>query len=37
MCIRDSFKPDPVMFEDTVYDYETLHVRMREQAFLRCV
>ena len=22
------------MFEDTVYDYETLHVRMREQAFL---
>ena len=28
------FKPDPVMFEDTVYDYETLHVRMREQAFL---
>ena len=28
------FKPDPEMFEDTVYDYETLHVRMREQAFL---
>ncbi len=28
------FKPDPLMFEDTVYDYETLHVRMREQAFL---
>ena len=28
------FKPDPHMFEDTVYDYETLHVRMREQAFL---
>ena len=28
------FKPDPIMFEDTVYDYETLHVRMREQAFL---
>ena len=28
------FKPDPQMFEDTVYDYETLHVRMREQAFL---
>ena len=28
------FKPDPVMFEDTVYDYETLHTRMREQAFL---
>ncbi len=28
------FKPDPQMFEDTVYDYETLHTRMREQAFL---
>ncbi len=28
------FKPDPEMFEDTVYDYETLHARMREQAFL---
>ncbi len=28
------FKPDPEMFEDTVYDYETLHIRMREQAFL---
>ena len=28
------FKPDPEMFEDTVYDFETLHVRMREQAFL---
>lgn len=28
------FKPDPEMFEDTVYNYETLHVRMREQAFL---
>ena len=28
------FKPDPQMFEDTVYDYETLHIRMREQAFL---
>ena len=28
------FKPDPEMFDDTVYDYETLHVRMREQAFL---
>ncbi len=26
--------PDPEMFDDTVYDYETLHVRMREQAFL---
>ena len=29
-----TFKPDPEMFEDTVYDYETLHTRMREQAFL---
>jgi len=28
------FKPDPEMFEDLVYNYETLHVRMREQAFL---
>ncbi len=28
------FKPDPEMFEELVYDYETLHVRMREQAFL---
>ena len=28
------FKPDPEMFEETVYDYATLHKRMREQAFL---
>ena len=28
------FKPDPEMFDDTVYDYEVLHTRMREQAFL---
>ena len=28
------FKPDPEMFEDLVYDYETLHTRMRQQAFL---
>ena len=28
------FRPDPEMFETTVYDYETLHRRMREQAFL---
>jgi DNA gyrase subunit B len=28
------FKPDPEMFEDLVYDYEILHTRMREQAFL---
>ena len=29
-----TFKPDPEMFDDTVYDYDTLHTRMREQAFL---
>ena len=28
------FKPDPEMFDDSVYDYEILHTRMREQAFL---
>ena len=29
------FKPDPEMFtETTEYDYETLHTRMREEAFL---
>lgn len=28
------FKPDPEMFDETVYDYDTLHTRMREQAFL---
>ena len=28
------FKPDPEMFDETVFDYETLHTRMREQAFL---
>ena len=28
------FKPDHEMFETLVYDYETLHKRMREQAFL---
>ncbi len=28
------FHPAPEMFEETVFDYETLHVRMREQAFL---
>ena len=28
------FKPDPEMFETTQYDYDTLHRRMREQAFL---
>ncbi len=29
-----TFKPDPEMFEDTVYSYDTLHIRMREEAFL---
>ena len=28
------FKPDHEMFDDLVYDYEILHTRMREQAFL---
>ena len=28
------FHPDPEMFDETVYNYETLHTRMREQAFL---
>ncbi len=31
---RVTFKPDPEMFEDTVYDYEILRTRMREEAFL---
>ena len=29
-----TFRPDPEMFDTLVYDYETLHKRMREQAFL---
>ena len=29
-----TFKPDPEMFDETVYNYETLHTRMREEAFL---
>jgi len=30
-----TFKPDPEMFTDTtVYDYDILHTRMREEAFL---
>ena len=28
------FKPDPEMFEVTEYNYDTLHTRMREEAFL---
>ncbi len=31
---RVMFKPDPEMFDDTVYDYDTLHTRLREEAFL---
>ena len=29
-----TFAPDPEMFDTVHYDYETLHTRMREQAFL---
>ena len=29
-----TFKPDPEMFDTLEYDYETLHTRLREQAFL---
>ena len=29
-----SFQPDPEMFDSLVYDYEILHERMREEAFL---
>ena len=29
-----TFKPDPEMFDTLGYEYETLHTRMREQAFL---
>ena len=29
-----TFKPDPEMFDTLVYDYEILHERMREEAFL---
>ncbi len=28
------FKPDPEIFEETVFDYETLRTRLRETAFL---
>ena len=41
-CIGDTdhsgttvrFKPDSEIFDELTYDYETLHTRMREQAFL---
>ncbi len=29
-----TFQPDPEMFDTTVYEYEILHTRMREEAFL---
>ena len=29
-----TFQPDPELFDTLVYDYETLHERMREEAFL---
>ena len=29
-----TFQPDPEMFDTTVYDYDILHERMREEAFL---
>ena len=29
-----TFKPDPEMFDTLIYNYETLHTRMREEAFL---
>ncbi len=32
--VKVTFKPDPEIFEETVFEYETLANRMREQAFL---
>ena len=32
--VKVTFKPDPEIFEETVFVYETLENRMREQAFL---
>ena len=32
--VRVTFKPDPTIFEETVFQYEILANRMREQAFL---
>ena len=29
-----TFQPDPELFDTLIYDYETLHERMREEAFL---
>ena len=32
--VKVTFKPDPDIFEETVFDYDTLLNRMREQSFL---
>ena len=32
--VKVTFKPDPEIFEETVFEYETLLTRLREQAFL---
>ncbi len=32
--VRVTFKPDPTIFEETVFEYDILAGRMREQAFL---
>ena len=32
--VKVTFKPDPTIFEETVFDYTTLLNRMREQSFL---
>ena len=32
--VRVTFKPDPDIFEETVFDYDTLLNRLREQSFL---
>ena len=32
--VKVTFKPDPTIFEETVFDYDTLLTRMREQSFL---
>ncbi len=32
--VKVTFKPDPTIFEETVFQYEILQTRLREQAFL---
>ncbi len=32
--VKVTFKPDPTIFEETVFDYDILLTRLREQAFL---